>query len=157
MGAGIGPVLRRRPGGHLEEHHRGAVAFGGGVVLASLTGAQERVQVRRCPGVEILGVDAGHREVEHHQMRVGTRVGLEDRQIRRLDVAVGDAVAFQGDQRGEQVGAPALQDVDGQPAAVVEFLGQGGAPGVLEQQRGAASDVNLVVQGHDPLVVLQPG
>ena len=38
-----------------------------------------------------------------------------------------------------------------------EFLGQRGAPGVLEQQRGAASDVDNVVQGHDPFVVLQPG
>ena len=123
--------------------------------MAATTDAEERVEVRRGSSFHVAGVHAGHREVEHHQVRVRPRIRLINAEIGRFDIAVGDADPFQGHQRGQQVGAPALQDVDGQPAAVVEFLGQGGAPGVTQKQRGAATHLEAVVEGDDAAFVLQ--
>ena len=82
---------------------------------------------------------------------------LPDAEVGGLDVPVVDTRPVQRDQRLEQVGAPPLQQVQGQPLAAAQHLAQRLLAGALQHQGLPAAHVQRALdQPHEPRVV-QPG
>ncbi len=138
----------RVAGGHLEQDDGGGVALGGRVVLAP--GGEERVEVG--PGA---GLDVGRRrlrqgEVEQDQvLGAVARRSTRDAEVGGLDVAVGDAGVVEDDEGLQQVGAPAVEEIQGEALAVAEVGGQGLATGGGQEEGAAAGDLQRALDELD--------
>ena len=109
------------------------------------------------PGGHRGGARPGQGEVEQDQVLGPVAAALPDAEVGGLDVPVVDTRPVQRDQRLQQVGAPALQQVQGQPLAAAQHLGQRLLAGALQHQGLPAADVQRALDQPDQPRVGQPG
>ena len=141
-GGGVGLAVAvdgRRAGRHLEEDDGGGVPLGGAVVPVAQPD-EERVEVGRGAGVDRRGGCPGEGEVEEDEVLGAVAAVLADAEVGGLDVAVVDPGLVEGDEAVEEVVAVALEEVEGEPGAGAEDLGEGLGAGVLEEERLASAD-----------------
>ena len=165
VGVGV-PVDRGASGRHLEQDHGRRVPLGRRVVPVTGSG-QERIEVGRRARLGRGGRRLRQREVEQHQVLGAVAAALLHPEVGRLDVAVVDARLVEGDQRVEQLGAVALQQVQGEPGPGPQDLGQRrglrlvgparaqGTAGVLQQQRAPSADQDRTLDQPDDARVIQ--
>ena len=140
----------RVAGGHLEQDDGGGVALGGRVVLAAR--GEERVEVGAGAGLDVGGGGLGQGEVEEDEV-LGAVSGAAalgaDAEVGGLDVAVGDAGVVEDDEGLQQVGAPAVEEIEGESLSVAEVGGEGLATGGGQEEGTAAGDLQRTLDELD--------
>jgi hypothetical protein len=142
--------------GHFMQHHGGGEAFGGGVPAPSaLLELEERLQVGRGAGADLVERGAGEGEVEQLEAEFVVLAVFRNADVVRLDVAVRYALLLQKLHRFEQVFAETLEQVEREAAFAGEALRQGFDAGALHEETGQALDGERVLLGGDDARVAQ--
>lgn len=142
-------------GGDLEQNNGGRVALGGRIVLAAR--AEERIQVRASTGLDVRRGCLGQGEIEQDQV-LGTVVSagafFADAEVGRFDVAMHHAGVVERDDRFQELGTPAVEEVKGEPFPIAQVSSQGFGAGAGQDEGAASADVEgTLEETHDPRAV----
>ena len=111
VGGAVTPS-RQRPGGQLMEGRGCRVTLGVKVPAWGLAQGEQRVEVSRGPGPDVLGRGPRQREIEEHHVQGVAPPDHPHRNVVRLDVPVGDALLLEVIHDVEQVLTESLEMLD---------------------------------------------
>ena len=156
---GAVPPARQRPGGQLMEGRGRRVALGVKVPAWGLAQGEQRVEVSRGPGPDVVGRGPRQGEIEEHDVQGVATPDHPHGDVVGLDVPMGDALLLEVIHDVEQVHAESLEMLEVEASFLAKTLAEGFDPILAlvdedwpHQEGGVFADLDKLAEFDDVLV-----